>query len=310
MSATPYDCPACGAPGGDPVGRPANGFTVQAGEKTFRHPPYAIARCTECDCHFKTARLSDAELGHYYACLEYESFESDELMPPDRLIVEEADSLAPGSALLDFGCGVGRSTSRSARRLRCFGVEPNGRAAAVAAQHGITILPDEALNQGYAGSFDMIVLSDVYEHLAHPLEAVRRLARCLAPGGRLVAVTGAVDLVQPKDLLAEFWYFRAPGHLHMASARHMRWLAAAAGLEAVRIEFLSHYAPSLFRDYLQRFKLWAYTTTHLQPDSPASRAVRAIPVVRRAATWSNAPASASEKDHVFAVLRKTGSSIR
>jgi SAM-dependent methyltransferase len=310
MEATPQSCPVCDASNPAPSGRVATPFAMLAGAKEFRHPAYSIQRCGTCGVHFKSARLSDAELSEYYAALAYESFESDALLPPDRLIVQAAQKLPAGSRILDYGCGVGRSLAPSAKRHACFGVEPNERAAAVARSRGITILPDADLEPGRAAAFDLIVMSDVYEHLPRPLETVRRLAACLAPGGRLVVVTGLADAVQPPQLLPEFWYFRVPGHLHMVSRAHLEWLAARTGLALEERVELCHYEADFVRDMLQRIKLWAYATTHLAPASFKAGLVRALPVLGRAAGWTNAPMLSCGKDHVFASFKKTESKLQ
>ena len=310
MSETIHNCPACGTRASVSVGGRGAGFSFKAGDRVFEHPSYGIYRCATCDLHFKSDRVDDAELGAYYAHLEFESFESEALMPPDRLIVAEAATIPAGRRILDFGCGVGRSLAASVGRLDCFGVEPNARAAEVARARGIHIITEGALHAGGAGEFDMIVMSDVYEHMTRPREEILGLARCLPPGGRMVLVTGAIDYVQPAELLPEFWYFRAPGHLHMASQRHLEWLAGSTGLALERTQFLSHYDGNPVRDTLQGIKLWAYARTHLEPHGAAATLVRAIPVIRRAATWGNAPAWTGGRDHVFAVLAKTESRVQ
>src|SRR5262249_51366327 len=106
------------------------------------------------------------------------------------------------------------------------------------------------------------------------------------------------------ELLAEFWYFRALGHLHMASVRHMKWLAEKLGLTLRRYEILSHYDAKIPGDWLARLRLWAYAVTHLAPASASSRIRRALPVVRRAASWDNAPAVTGSSDHIVAILAK------
>jgi SAM-dependent methyltransferase len=303
-------CPACGTRAAAIVGRRATGFAFIAGGRTFEHPAYSIHACATCDLHFKSDRIADAELSDYYARLEFESFESGSLMPPDRLIVEEAKALPAGRRVLDFGCGVGRSLALSIGRHECFGVEPNERAAQIARGRGITIITEGQLQAGAVGLFDMIVMSDVYEHMTRPLEEVKRLSRSLGNDGRLVIVTGSADAALPRELLSQFWYFRAPGHLHMATRRHMEWLAREASLSLGRVQSISHYDANFIRSALQRFKLWAYTRTHLEPESALGTAVGALPIIGRAACWENAPAVTGGSDHVFAVLTRTESPIR
>jgi SAM-dependent methyltransferase len=114
--------------------------------------------------------------------------------------------------------------------LKCFGVEVNEEAAAVARHRGIRILSEKQLRAGELRDCAAILLTDVYEHLPRPMELVGMLAALLRPGGWLALVTGCADAIRTRDYIGEFWYFRLPGHLQMLSERHVAWLAAGLGL--------------------------------------------------------------------------------
>jgi len=296
-------CPACSGTDSS-ASAVASEFKVTVAGKTFRQPEYEVRGCTACGLHFKSRRLSDADLADYYAQLPFESFESERLMPTDRLIMAAQNRLPAGSRILDFGCGVGRSLSHSVPRHECFGVEPNARAAEIARARGITILRDEDLDTRHHEFFDMIVLSDVYEHLTKPAQVLERMRGCLKLGGTLVLVTGLVDNVQPRQLLSEHWYFRVLGHLYMVSELHLRWIARTLSLRLTLRTALSHYDRSWIRDSIQHLQSWAYVTTHCSPTSAGARLVRSLPVMRRAALWNNAPMLTCGKDHVFATFTR------
>ena len=310
MIAATWTCEACGEARQLATGREATGFDTAAGGHVFHHPPYRVCRCERCGAWQKTARLADGELDRYYALLDPDSFETVGLMPPDRVVVEAATALPAGSRILDYGCGVARTLSRSVGRHECFGVEPSARAAKVAGQRGVKLVDDADLERVLAGSVRLAVLADVYEHLVRPLPAVRRLAACLEPGGALMLLTGCADGVEPAELLPECWYFRVAGHLRMVSDRHLAWLASESGLALESARRMSHYDPAPVRDLLQRFRLWAYAATHVGPPGTTARVVARLPIVGRAARWTNAPAVSSGADHVMAVFRKPGNAIR
>jgi SAM-dependent methyltransferase len=302
VAATASACPACGRTESTQT-PPATGFDTVVGQRRFTHPPYSVRHCRGCGLFYKSHRLDDGELRDYYAALPFESFESGHLMPPDRLLVEAQRLLPEGSRILDYGCGVGRSLRHSVARHACYGVEPNERAAAVAASSGITMVAEDSLDER-PGTFDMIVMSDVYEHLAQPVRAIRRLHRLLVPGGRLVIITGLADGARPPELIAEHWYFRVAGHMHMASHGHLAWLARECGMDLERETRLTHYDPRPIADLGQRIRAWAYERTHVEPQAAAARIIRAIPVLRRAALWNNAPMQTCLEDHVYATFRK------
>jgi Methyltransferase domain len=155
-----------------------------------------------------------------------------------------------------------------------------------------------------AGSFGGIVLSDVFEHLVKPSEVLRRLATCLAPGGRLYMVTGLADAVYPRSLIAEHWYFRIAGHLQMLSRRHLYWLSATFGLEVASVEVMSHYRRDLLRYIRQSAQATLYETVKLAPNSVRAALVRTTPGLKRASSWTNLPATDQRSDHVVAVLVK------
>jgi SAM-dependent methyltransferase len=90
--------------------------------------------------------------------------------------------------ILDIGCGVGAFV----RRLREFSSEVYGtdidRESVV---RGTEAVPNLALALGEHmpfkdGTFDVILLHEVLEHVANDVETLREARRLLAPGGRVV----------------------------------------------------------------------------------------------------------------------------
>jgi 2-polyprenyl-3-methyl-5-hydroxy-6-metoxy-1,4-benzoquinol methylase len=111
---------------------------------------------------------------------------------PDRLV-------SPGDRVLDVGCGEGRHTHAAAMTE---GVEAVGldldRERVAAAREGFdsevaevapsrpTFCTGDAVRLPFAdGSFDVVVCSEVLEHLPDYREAIDELDRVLAPGGTL-----------------------------------------------------------------------------------------------------------------------------
>src|SRR5438128_589695 len=101
-------CPACEATSARTIGRSAPGWSEEFLGQVFRHPDYGVRYCDNCGLYFKTRIFTEEALAEHYRILPFETFESKELFPTDRLILRELASAQSGARVLDFGCGVGR----------------------------------------------------------------------------------------------------------------------------------------------------------------------------------------------------------
>ena len=303
-------CPACGSVDAAAIGGPGRPFDTVIGAQHFLQPEYLVRDCDACGLWFKSSALSASELERYYRHLDSGVFEFDGNFPTDEILQHQLRRLPARSRVLDFGCSTGRLLKDMTSRLECAGVEPNEPAAAVARERGIEIVTVDAL-QSRGRMFDAILLTDVYEHLSEPLAVVEVLARLLSPGGWLAIVTGDADAVTPRHRAAEFWYFRLPGHLIMASERHCRWLARRVGLELATIRRCSHYDTSAIDRVTQSVRAYAYDRFRDAPGSLAARVMRAIPRLKSADRWESAPAVTYRDDHLVAILsRRPTASMR
>jgi SAM-dependent methyltransferase len=171
---------------------------------------------------------------------------------PNQVILDLLDKHVlrdrPGARILDVGCGCGANAQ--AIRLRhpdayVAGVEPNERAAALAA---------ERCNEVFAGdlagwlqsempappSFDAIVLSDVLEHVADPLAFLRSLerARPLRAATWIISVPNyAVWYNRARTLLGRFDYAWSGlfdrTHLRFFTRSSIRRLLAYSGFDVI-----------------------------------------------------------------------------
>jgi 2-polyprenyl-3-methyl-5-hydroxy-6-metoxy-1,4-benzoquinol methylase len=129
---------------------------------------------------------------------------------------------------LDVGCGAGTFASLlHAHGLRhVVGVEPDPERAAQAADKADRVIcssVEHALDEELADArFDLIVASDVIEHLVDPWTVVTRLATHLEPGGQLllsVPNVGNLEVVKQLLLRGE-WRFDDDG---LFDRTHLRW---------------------------------------------------------------------------------------
>ncbi len=168
-------------------------------------------------------------------------------------IAAQAQRLLPEQGrVLDLGCASGGLLALLRPRAgHLAGLELSTTAAAAAQEIGDLVvqgaLEDPEL-PFEAGSYDVVVLADVLEHLADPVAALRRAAGWTRPGGAVLLSVPNVAHWQARVTLARGrWPAEDSGTF---DASHLRWftrasvaeLLAAGGLQDVE---LSAIVPAL-----------------------------------------------------------------
>ncbi len=155
----------------------------------------------------------------------------------DRMIARFA--LPAAAAILEPGCGTGGNFAMLARWGKLYAMDDDSAALSYAGARGIGEiarghLPDQIPFDQV--SFDLIVMTDVLEHLDEPARALRALRERCKPGGRLLVTVPAMDWL---------WSEHDATHHHRRrySAVALRGLTEAAGFE---IDYLSYYNFLLF----------------------------------------------------------------
>jgi SAM-dependent methyltransferase len=149
--------------------------------------------------------------------------------------------LLPGGSerrsLLDVGCGWGGLTRHLAAHGAVVGVEPSPAAREEAGRRGLTVLEGTADRLPVPdASVDVAVATDVIEHLADDVAALRELARVLRDDGlALITVPACPWLFSSHD--------RALGHHRRYSRGSLLAAVRAAGLRPVRV---THFNTFLF----------------------------------------------------------------
>ena len=142
--------------------------------------------------------------------------------------------------LLDFGCGYGALTRMlGGRDIKLFGYEQSTERSARASQGGFAVL-DSLDKVADVGPFDLVVCTEVLEHVADP-RGVLRFIKKHAPSGGLLAIT--VPQCDPTFIAHSIAVFLRDRllprvinpweHLNYFSARSLRRLLAEEGFEVV-----------------------------------------------------------------------------
>ena len=174
----------------------------------------------------------------------YESGVTSRWRDPVQRASLDALHIGAGDRLLDVGCGTG-AASRSA-------------ASVAASVVGIDLSPEmirqaQQLAEGFAnvhfeiadsehlpfedGAFTAVLCSNSFHHYPDPAQAVREMARVLAPGGRLVIGDACSDRTAAR--VADVFLRRfEPGHVRLYRSDELGSFVRDAGLSRVGLKRL------------------------------------------------------------------------
>jgi SAM-dependent methyltransferase len=134
--------------------------------------------------------------------------------------LELIETLRKPGRLLDVGTAYGLflKTAR-ARGWTCVGVELAADCAREAERFaGVPVVAGDFLTVDLPGTFDVVCMLDVIEHMRDPMACLRRAASLLDRDGLLVIETG--DFASPwARFLGKHWYFIDPPQ-HLAYFTH------------------------------------------------------------------------------------------
>lgn len=235
---------------------------------------FNVLRCVSCGVQFSYPQPDDETLASIYSenyfLNDREGIPSSEVnrlkRETARLYVDKLLSIQNGNAgsrLLEIGCGTGDFLIEAqARGFEVSGLEVSAHAAAVANMR----LGAAAVSHGHLESismpeaaFDIIVFSDVVEHVRDPKLFLSLVHRCLRPGGSVFIVTPSTDSWSRK-LMRRYWMEYKIEHLFYFNQRSLDLLLRQTGFRD--IEFHRNVKVLSFeyvRAHFRRFPVPAWT---------------------------------------------------
>ncbi len=121
------------------------------------------------------------------------------------------------------------------------GIDIDSGSVAYAAEHGVKLIVADCEVCEFSERFDLIVMSDVIEHVNSPMLAIGNLAKHLAPGGRLLITTPNATHY---GLVLRAWIGRGTGvyydHVCAFLPEHFQVICRRLGLQLAETIFFSH----------------------------------------------------------------------
>ena len=262
---------------------------------------YGMQQCSECGFAFKCPRIPEDLL---LAC--YREAPSGQWGKDVDPIERAYDTLATlinahrtGSRILDVGCFTGTLLAYLGDDWDKFGVEPAKDASLLAQERQVTVLgatveslPTET------EPFDTILSIDVLEHLAHPMEHLRAIARHLKPGGCFIAVTGDTSTWPWRMQGSRHWYAALPEHVSFYNPICIQQALKPHALELMERVVFRHTRMPLASIIGQNLKNIAYAAGVTIHNAIPNR-------ITEIAARRSAPVWIASRDHMALVLRKT-----
>jgi len=134
------------------------------------------------------------------------------------------------------------------------GIDIDSESVAFAAQHGINLLVADCEKCSFTQTFDLIVLSDVIEHVNSPLLAIKNLAKQLSPNGYLLITTPNPNHY---GLVLRAWLGRHTevyyDHVSALLPEHFQAISNRLGLKLCDVMFFSHLDRRSFENRLKSY---------------------------------------------------------
>ncbi|MEW5855214.1 MAG: class I SAM-dependent methyltransferase [Myxococcota bacterium] len=144
-----------------------------------------------------------------------------------RRLISRVVGALPGTSLLDVGCGVGELLMALKRRFPSFVTVAGADFSAETVRNNRARLPHttfhvlDVAKEALPEQFDVVICSEVLEHIEQRASAVRNLAAMVAPGGHLLITCPTGRMYQTEKTF---------GHVSHPTEEELRRLGRDAGL--------------------------------------------------------------------------------
>ena len=235
-----HPCSYCGS---------ENGKIIVRGKDLLEDLPgtFQIIECDNCGILRQDPRLDWKDLASYYrpgyVC------HSPQIQEEQGDLLERSRSLGPqkrvnliqrhksAGAWLDVGCGSGLVLQAAKKRgqWQLSGVEPVQEMAHYTNENlSIPVFPGTFEDfPAQDGTFDVITMWDVLEHLAEPIIAIERVSRLLKSDGIFAFSTPNLSSLDRKIFKASWLGYDLPRHLNLFPDNLIRKILFENGLSII-----------------------------------------------------------------------------
>lgn len=218
-------------------------------EKTLSQQidPGRLYRCRECHLGLRLPRPDDATIASLYEGLSVTRWKKGTVAgSAQQYLVKRFSSRSGKTRCMDIGAFDGTFLQALPDSFEKAAIEPS-HAAAELEQLGIKVLKPflEPATEDESGSYDVVTMFDVFEHLANPLEGMKSAMSYVRPGGSLFIGTSNLDHWSWRQTLGMHWYLDPIQHVVVGSVKHFQWQMPHIGASAFRSRIFNHQPGSV-----------------------------------------------------------------
>lgn len=292
-------CPCCGGYKLRVLGKLPDSLWFAGRPLTQALPGGRLYRCHICGLKFRHPVQSVATYQKLYNNDAIEIWPADRHRADWKLITSQIRKLRPeGARVLDFGCYSGGLLAELESKYQRYGIEINDAAAYVASEKNQTRIWRSIEDIPAGQHFDVIVASDVVEHVRNPEMLLNQLSNLLTENGILIITTGDADNRIWSCLGANWWYCFYPEHIAFISRTWLKYYSKKNRLSVKHSEtfrYLRLCSPRYVLDILFVYFYGFFPTAYLRLVNSLKK------ILGRPSATSVAGAGVSA-DHLLVVL--------
>lgn len=263
----------------------------------------ALYRCCRCQLKFRYPVHDTTAYKQLYDNAAVSAWPENAARPDwDLIIGHILQRLPQGGRVLDFGCYTGGLLARLGPNYERHGVEINKAAAALATDKRLAHVWPSVDDIPGELRFDVVIASDVIEHITDPGHLIDRLFALLADDGVLIITTGDADSHLWNRFRANWWYCFYPEHISFLSRAWLDHFSQARGLSIEHCDRFCYLRLSTGR------RFFATALTHFYGHFPSVylRLHNTLRNMLNRPALTSVPGNGVSADHLFIVLVRNG----
>jgi len=206
---------------------------------------HTIVQCKNCGLVYTNPRIDGSQILDSYEAVEdplYLEERDGRVLTFERHLRPLEKLKTPPGRLLDVGAYTGVFVEIAAQHgWEAWGVEPSHWAVEQARAQGLHMIEGTLSSAELTdGSFDVVTMWDVIEHVTDPLGEIQSAFRLLKPGGMLVVHTMDIDSLFAR-VMGERWPWLMEMHIYYFSHRTLQAMLTKAGFQVLRSEPQGRY---------------------------------------------------------------------